>query len=195
MLTIAWDVDDVLNDLMFDWFNRRWKAEHPDSSLSYSEISENPPDRVLGISRAEYLASLDQFRASDEARGMAPNPRVLEWLNRFGAAYRHVALTARPLDSSPQAAEWLFRHFGRFIRTFAVVPTRFPDGVPTYDRDKADYLSWLGKADVLVDDSEENVRGAESVGIRGVLYPQPWNRASQAPEEALRSLTQLAEVG
>jgi hypothetical protein len=195
MLTIAWDIDDVLNQLMFAWFSGVWQREHPESKLSYSDISENPPDRVLGISRLQYLASLDQFRASDVARQMAPNPLVAAWLNKFGSGYRHMALTARPLDSTPHAAEWLFRHFGRFIRTFAVVPTRFLDGVPTYDRDKADYLAWLGKADILVDDSEENIGDAERLGIRGVLYPQPWNRASQTPDEILRSLAQPAEVG
>lgn len=195
MLTIAWDIDDVLNDLMFAWFNKAWKAEHPDSKLSYSEITQNPPDSILDISRTEYLASLDQFRASDHAREMVPNASILRWLNKFGAGYRHTALTARPLDSTPYAAEWLFRHFGRFIRTFAVVPTRFPDGVPVYDRGKVDYLAWFGKVDILVDDSEENIRGAESLGIRGVLYPQPWNRALQSPDEILRSLAQAAEVG
>jgi len=195
MLTIAWDVDDVLNDLMFSWFNKAWKVEHPDSKVSFSEISQNPPDCVLGISRAEYLASLDQFRAADDARMMTPNASILTWLNQFGASYRHIALTARPLGSTPYAAEWLFRHFGGFIRTFAVVPTRLADGLPSYDRDKADYLAWLDKVDILVDDSEENIRGAERLGIRGVLYPQPWNRAPQTPDEILRSLAQPAEVG
>jgi hypothetical protein len=194
MLTIAWDIDDVLNELMLTWFTNVWKPEHPDSRLGYSDISQNPPDRVLGISRAEYLASLDQFRASDAAGQMSPNSHVLEWLNKYGADYRHIALTARPLDSTPQASDWLFRHFGRFIRTFAVVPTRFADGVPVYDRDKGAYLAWFGKADILVDDSEENIRGAEGLGVRGLLYPQPWNRGSQTPEQILRSLAQPAEV-
>ena len=26
MLTIVWDVDDVLNDLMFQWFSLGWKT-------------------------------------------------------------------------------------------------------------------------------------------------------------------------
>jgi hypothetical protein len=189
MLTIAWDIDDVLNELMLTWFTQVWKAEHPDSRLGYSDISQNPPDRVLGISRADYLNSLDRFRASEGARNMPPNRPVLEWLNSFGESYRHIALTARPLESTPHAAEWLFRHFGMYIRTFAVVPSRYADGVPPYDRDKPEYLSWLGKADILVDDSEENIRGAERLGLRGVLYPQPWNRASENADAVLLSIT------
>jgi hypothetical protein len=175
MLTIAWDIDDVLNELMLTWFTEVWKAEHPDSRLGYSDVSENPPDRVLGISRGDYLNSLDRFRASESARNMPPNRLVLEWLNSFGDSYRHIALTARPLESTPHAAEWLFR---------------YADGVPLYDRDKPEYLSWLGKADILVDDSEENIRGAERLGLRGVLYPQPWNRASEPADAVLLSMTE-----
>jgi len=194
MMTIVWDVDDVLNDLMLAWFTETWKPSHPSCELSYSEITENPPDRVLGIQRSEYLSSLDAFRLSDRARNMPPNPAIAQWLQTHGAEYRHMALTARPLESTPQAAEWLFRHFGSYMRSFGVVPTRLPAGVPAYDRDKGDYLRWLGKADILVDDSEENLRAAEALGIRSVLYPQPWNGSSQTAREALESLAQLAEA-
>jgi hypothetical protein len=125
---------------------------------------------------------------------MPPNPAVLEWLQTNGARYRHMALTARPLESTPPVAEWLFRHFGSFMRSFGVVPTRLSATVPAYDRDKGEYLRWFGKADILVDDSEENLQAAEKLGIRGVLYPQPWNRSSQTAAEALESLAQLAEA-
>jgi phosphoglycolate phosphatase-like HAD superfamily hydrolase len=194
MMTIVWDVDDVLNDLMLTWFTETWKPSHPSCDLSYSEITENPPDRVLGIPRSEYLSSLDAFRLSDRARNMPPNPAVLEWLHRNGAGYRHMAVTARPLASTPPVAEWLFRHFGSFMRTFGVVPARLSASVPAYDRDKGEYLRWLGKADILVDDSEENLRAAEKLGICGVLYPQPWNHSSQTAREALESLAQRAEA-
>ena len=194
MTTIVWDVDDVLNDLMLAWFTEAWKPSRPACELSYSEITENPPDRVLGIHRSEYLSSLDTFRLSDRARNMPPNPVVVEWLQTSGSGYRHFALTARPLESTPQAAEWLFRHFGTFMRAFGVVPTRLSAGVPAYDRDKGEFLHWFGKADILVDDSEENLRAAEKLGIRGVLYPQPWNSSSQTAREALDSLAQLADA-
>lgn len=194
MLTIVWDVDDVLNELMLAWFSEAWKPSHPDCKLSYSEITENPPDRVLGIPRSDYLSSLDSFRLSEQARNMQPNPAVLEWLRDSGSGYRHMALTARPLDSTPIAAEWLFRHFGAYMRGFGVVPTRLAAGVPAYDRDKGEFLRWFGKADILVDDSEENLRAAEKLGIEGVLYPQPWNHASHSVRDTLEAVAQLAEA-
>src|SRR3989442_13945880 len=109
MVTIAWDVDDVLNDLMRVWFTEIWQPAHPECGLCYDGIVENPPDRVLGIERSEYLQSLDVFRASERARSLAPNGAVLDWLERNGAKCRHIALTARPIASVAHAAEWVFR--------------------------------------------------------------------------------------
>lgn len=176
MPTIVWDVDDVLNSLTRDWFERKWLAEHPACTLAYEDLRENPPHRILGVERSEYLASLDAFRASDAARRMQPNPQLMEWMRLQGAGFRHVALTARPLETAPQAAEWVFRHFGAWIRCFGLVPSRPEAGLPEYDRNKGEWLAWLGGADLFVDDSVENVRLAEGLGIRAVVWPQPWNR-------------------
>lgn len=193
MRAIVWDMDDVLNEMMLTWFTESWRPSHPACELSYSDIAENPPDRVLGVTRAEYLSSLDAFRVSERARSMRPNPAVLEWLQNCGFRYRHIVLTARPLDSAPRAAEWVFRHFGAHMRTFGVTPTRLSADVPAYDRDKSEFLRWFGKADILVDDSEENLCAAAELGIRGVLYPQPWNHSSHTVRETLDSLAQFAE--
>jgi hypothetical protein len=194
MQTIAWDIDDVLNDLMQAWFTTAWKPSHPMCNLSYSGIIQNPPHRLLGIPVSEYLDSLDLFRVSADARNMLPNHAVLDWLRHYGSGFRHIALTARPLDSASHISEWLFRHFSPHIRTFAVVPVRPAADVIVYDRNKSDFLRWFGKADFLVDDSEENIQQAEVFGLRGILYPQPWNCSSQTPEEALRSLAQVVEA-
>lgn len=194
MLTIAWDVDDVLNNLMEAWLAEAWKPIHPECKIPYSGISENPPHRLLGTSESDYLSSLDTFRLSDRARTLKPNRAVAEWLRDYGSEYHHIALTARPLESAPQAAEWTLRHFHSHIRTFAVVPARLSANTPNYHRDKSDFMRWFGKVDVLVDDSEENIRAAQKAGIHGVLYPQPWNRATDSIQTVLESLNELTEA-
>jgi len=194
MRTIVWDVDDVLNDLMRAWFTSVWKPAHAESRLQYEDIGDNPPYRSLGIGETEYLASLDAFRVSDHARCMAPNAAVLEWLGSYGDSYRHLALTARPLASAPAAAEWAFRHFGEYIRCFGVVPSRPGPATPSYDRDKGEFLRWFGGASFLVDDSAENLSEAQKLGIRTVLYPQPWNGAPHTVADALRILTESLVV-
>ena len=51
----------------------------------------------------------------------------------------------------------------------------------------------MGGADLFVDDSEENVALAESLGIRAMLYPQPWNRSRVSVPELLNSLMEQVD--
>jgi hypothetical protein len=191
MLTIVWDVDDVLNALMRDWFEQEWKPRTPECRHAYGDLTENPPHDALGVNRREYLDSLDRFRLSSAARNMAPNPEVLAWFRTHGADFRHIALTARPLDTAPPAAEWVMRHFGDYIRVFGVVPCRSGSATPFYDGSKSEFLEWWGRGDILVDDSRDNIEAAERIGVCGVLFPQPWNGGTgHRPALALEALTE-----
>ncbi|MFZ2448637.1 MAG: hypothetical protein WAW37_19930 [Syntrophobacteraceae bacterium] len=193
MKTIVWDVDDVLNDLMGAWFEDYAASNGADRSITYERLICNPPHEILGISRMEYLASLDRFRLSGKFEKMEPVAEVFEWFCRHGDRSHNVALTAAPLCASPVSAEWAMRNFGRWIRSFNVIPSPRP-GVDAARRHltKSDFLGWWGKADILVDDSEENIAGAVSLGIQAVLIPRPWNRSAQTLRQALDELTELA---
>jgi hypothetical protein len=190
--TIIWDVDDVLNDMMRTWFESAWLPRHPGCGLAYDQITENPPHGLLGATLQEYLASLDAFRLSPEAKEMPPLRETLDWFQVHGARFRHMALTAVPIPASPVSAAWVMRHFGRWIRSFHVVPsTRHHETSPAYDASKGDFLRWLGKGDVLVDDSVQNVEEAKALGFRVVLMPRPWNGSLSTIREALDSLNSL----
>lgn len=192
MQTIVWDVDDVLNDLMRSWFETFWLPSHPDCSSRYEDILENPPHRLLEVSLGEYLASLDAFRLSGAAEQLLPVPEVLAWFRQYGERFRHIALTATPLRTAPVSAVWVTHRFGRWIRSFNFVPSiREGECIPMYDKTKSDYLSWWGRADILVDDSAVNVDAARVLGIRGVLMPRPWNQSRLTIAETLESLTEL----
>jgi hypothetical protein len=190
MQTIVWDVDDVLNDLMHAWFTEAWMKEHPTCGIGYSGLTENPPHFVLGVAREQYLASMDAFRKTEPGIHLTPNAEVLDWFGQYGSRFRHIALTARPLETAPEVASWVMRHFGVWIRCFGIVPTRVGNGVPMYDRGKGDYLRWLGKGDVLVDDAEENLDQANALGLRAVTWPQPRNRSTQDTTSTLLELIQ-----
>jgi hypothetical protein len=192
MLTVIWDVDDILNDLMYEWLRYGWLAEHPDCRTSYAELTCNPPHTVLGVNRKDYLASMDRFRKTERGCNMAPNPEVLTWFHDQGHRYRHIALTARPLETAPDVAHWVMRHFGTWIRCFGVVPSRTEEGVPLYDRTKGEFLAWFGRGDVLVDDMTENVAQAASLGLRTLQPAQPWNSSTLTIAAALQELSQMA---
>ncbi len=177
MKTIVWDVDDVLNDLMRSWFEEKWLVDHPGCGVRYEELVENTPHRLLGVGVDEYLKSLDKYRLSPSCEDKRPVKEVEEWFLEYGSSYRHVCLTAVPLVAAPTSARWVFRHFGKWIRTFHFTPSMREGRAPEYDRDKAAFLRWVGKVDVMVDDRIENVEAAEGMGIRCLLMPRPWNRA------------------
>jgi hypothetical protein len=161
---------------MRSWFERTWLPAHPDCDITYPQILENPPHHVFGITKSEYLESMDEFRMSlEKTHALHPNPEIQDWLNCYGERYRHLALTARPLQTMPLLAEWIYSHFGEYIRTVSIVPVRLPAGIPQYDESKQDFLKWIGKVDILVDDAEGNIEAANSIGVHGVLFPQPWN--------------------
>ena len=192
MLTIVWDVDDVLNDLMAEWFTHVWLPEHPDCLLGYQDLSGNPPHEALGIERDEYLRSLDLFRESERAASMAPAAEVLAWFRANGHRFRHIALTARPLATAPDVAHWVMLHFGTWIRCFGVVPSRIDSDIPLYDRSKADFLAWLGCGDILIDDSPENIQQAQLLGLKTFMPRQPWNRSPLTMQALLDRLSGLA---
>src|ERR1700743_2234746 len=116
MRTIVWDVDDVLNNLTELWF-ARWRRKHPECTLAYGDLRRNSPHELLGISFEDYLASLDEIRASVTAHeDLTPNAQIAEWLETHGHRYRHMALTARPPHAAAAAGAWVFGHFGKWIR-------------------------------------------------------------------------------
>lgn len=188
MVTITWDVDDVLNNLTEAWL----AANHP--AAAYSALTTNPPLEPLGLERYAYLASLDHFRATRFA-SLRPNAEVLAWFREHGHRARHVALSAVPRRFAPVSAEWTLAHFGDWIRTYSFIPSPRPDDAfPAYDTAKGAFLARTGLADALVDDSEANIREARGLGLAALVFPQPWNSARATSVHVfLERLTQLVD--
>jgi hypothetical protein len=191
--TIVWDVDDVLNNLTLEWFTRYWLVDHPNCQVRYDQLTSNPPHELLGIPKRDFLKSLDEFRLSDAGKTLEPVPEVLAWFTEHGEKYRHLALTATAMVNAPFLAAWVMAHFGRWIRSFTIVPSpREGERLPAYDQNKAEFLLWLGKADIMVDDSPANILEAGSIGIKTVIIPRPWNQSKASISEATRQLNWLA---
>jgi hypothetical protein len=185
--TIVWDIDDVLNNLTKKWFETEWLLVHSDCPLVYPQLTANPPHGLLGVSKEEYLESLDKFRLSPGAAAMVPDKILLDWFLEFGDRYRHIAMTARPRDSVYPAIKWLLDHFGEWFQNFSFVPSERPEQTSRQpDRNKGDYLAWLGKADYFIDDNTENYLAAKELGIRSFLVSQPWNKSDLSLGDILR---------
>lgn len=189
MQTIFWDIDDVLNDLMKRWFEDLWLRENPQCTIKYSDIKENPPHRILGVTLENYLVSLDHYREKFY-RYLNPRQEIISWFEKYGDKARHIAVSAVPLSAVPASAEWLFSHYGLWIRTIHVVPSfRQGEKMIEYDKSKADFFVWLSKKGIFVDDNEANFKFLENSLIKCVLWPQPWNSSCLSPKDTLEILT------
>lgn len=192
MITIAWDVDDILNNLMSEWLTGKWLPEHPDCRVNFEQITENPPDRIIKSSREEYLLSLDNFRLSETYFKMKPDPEVLAWFEEFGDQARHIVLTSVPIKAAHISAGWVMKNFGRWIRSFNFVPSlRGGEKISEYDRSKTAYLKWLNNVDVFVEDNTQNISEAGKLGIKGILVKKPWNKGRLALKDALTEINKI----
>jgi hypothetical protein len=190
MKTLAWDVDDVLNSLMREWFEDLVTNSQREIKIGYDKLSENPPHKLLGMTLNQYHVSLDEFRLSGRYERLAPTGEILSWFNAYGHCCRHLALSAVPLAAAPTSSAWVLKHFGKWIRTFHFVPSkRAEEAIPVYDRSKADFIDWHGNIDVLIDDNPEHIEQAAQIGIQGILINQPWNVGKMDLSETLASLT------
>ena len=189
MLTLVWDVDDVLNDFMRCWFEHYWLPEHSSCTLSYSDITANPPHDILGISLEKYQQSLDEFRLCDSFEQMRPIPEIHEWFGKYGHLFRHIALTSVSRIAAPVSAKWVLNHFGDWIRAFNFIPSsRANEKLAEYDPTKSDYLNWLNKADVFIDDNESNIIGLGNSVVKSFIIDRPWNSSNLSIDKLLYSL-------
>ena len=183
---ILWDLDDTLNPLMrswLAWFGR----QNPAAALpEYGALTENPPHALCGISREVYLASLDRFRLSPEAARMPVDPVVLEWFGDRGRDFEHHVLTARPAGTVAEAADWVFRNLGAWVRHFHFVPAvRAGEDLPDAGSAKSSVMGGIGRCAFFLDDTPGNFEGMEAWVDHCILVPQPWNRQSLGLAELL----------
>jgi len=182
----VWDADDVINDLLKLWLNR-WKINNPDCLIDYNDLKENPPDRIMGLNRNNYLNSLDGFRLSDEYRDMKPVPEVDEWFRKNGDKYHHMVLTGVPLKAAHVSSYWIIKNFGRWIRSFNFIPAkRGSEIICDYHITKKEFIEWFGNADVFIDDTEENIEGLAHTGVKPFLFPRPWNSSCSTIHDFFR---------
>ena len=177
---LVWDVDDVLNELLRLWLSVENAGTGRD--IPFSALTENPPDRILGISRREYLDSLDAYRAGDHYR-QPPREEIMAFFRMHGARFRHLVLSAVPIRFSGRSADWVLTHFGPWIQNCLFVPSPRQD-FPLQSQlfsSKAEAMAWIGRGAVLIDDSPLHVNETMKTGASGLLFPAPWNENNSLP--------------
>ncbi len=190
MITIAWDVDDVLNNLTGEWL--KYFCKKYDKDISYSELTVNPPCEIIGVGLDEYLKSLDEFRMTDIALNLTPNKYILDWMKKSGRRFNHIALSATSAQTACNGAYWVMKNFYEYIHSYNIVPSyRNNDTISRPFKDKGEFIKECKYIDILIDDSEKNIERAKNAGALGFLVKQPWNKNGLEITEILEKLNEL----
>ena len=185
---IVWDVDDVLNRLMDSWL-KSWNQKN-DLNVALMNIKDNPPHEILKISKETYFNSLDDFRNSEAGINVEENSTVKNWFENHGSRFYHMACSARPIHTMPNQAWWIYHNYGQWIHTVHVAGTGRNKEMDYKNISKADFISWIDKEVLFIDDSEENVNAVSETGSETMLYPQPWNSSKHSEEEFIAKLNE-----
>jgi len=192
MLTIAWDVDDVLNDLTKQWLYYYCKKQN--IKMEYKDIVSNPPHNILNMTFDEYINSLDSFRLSDKALNMLPNSKILNWFEQYGYLFNNIVITSTSAKTSQNSAFWVMKHFYKWIHSFNIVPSyRIDDNVVRTDKTKKDFLERIGNVDIFIDDNKKNIDDAKELKIKTFLVAKPWNKNGLKIEDILMELTKIGK--
>ena len=60
-----------------------------------------------------------------------------------------------------------------------------------YDQSKKEYLEWLKKGDIFIDDNLGNIADAKDFGMKTIVIPRPWNTTGGSIHENLQLLNHI----
>jgi 5'(3')-deoxyribonucleotidase len=182
---LIWDIDDVLNDLIRLCISTTAQTIRP--GIRFEDLQQNPPLQELGCSLDEYRSILDECRA-EYLYDQPPRKEVLEFFQTWGDQFRSVTLSSAPVSTAHRSAEWVLRHFGRWIHGTIFVPSprkHIPIGIPLF-ASKAEAVSTLNG--ILIDDMPQNVEPVRAAGNKAFYFPAPWNENKNMSVEKFFSM-------
>ena len=175
MKHICFDIDDCLNFLTYNWLN--YYKLYNECDIECEQLVENPPHKILEISKKEYLEFLNEFRF-DSYENLIPNIEILNWFEKCGDKAYFSVLTSVPRKYASISAEWVLRYFGNWIQSINFIYSkRENDNSIRYFSNKGEWINWFGKVDFFIDDSEKNLQEATMLNPDLICYcPKcPWN--------------------
>ena len=164
--------------------------EYKGPKIQYEQIVQNPPHDILGISKEKYLQTLDKFRTMMYFT-LKPNQEILNWFEKNGSKAHFSVLTATPSSCVTFSSRWIFDNFGKWIRTFAYIPSK-REGVNdlVFDSTKADWLV-RNHVNIFIDDSPKNiieVQVRSDNKINCYLVKQPWSNEGMPISDILKEI-------
>lgn len=187
-LTIAVDIDDVLFPFIVgvaEFYNQRHGA-----NLKVDDYNNYNIVEVWGCSLDDARKIVDEFLASDHGH-LAPIEGSIAAVNQLKKHFRVVSLTARNDIFEVGTTTWLKQHFPDLFDGIYFAGSQH-DGRPF--RKKGEICREIG-ADILIDDSPDNLASAVEHGVDGVLFgKRPWSVMGDLPESHVKHCANWQEV-
>jgi 5'(3')-deoxyribonucleotidase len=191
LLTVVWDVDETLNHYIQEllvYINFCLDKNINFENIKYYNLTKSLPF----LTEVECWYYLDKFKFIGKYEELKPNEKIYEWFQKYGHKAYHIALTAASLRASHISASWIFQNFGQWIRGIQIIPSDPTENVIIYDKKKIDWLK-RNKADIYIEDCEENYIEAKKLGFESLLIKKPWNNG-ESIEIVLEKLTNFLGV-
>lgn len=180
---IAVDIDDVLAlsvDRFIEWSNSRFGT-----SLTFDQYVEDWSE-LWGISQIETTERVNQmYREGLPARYSRVDESV-NVLNNLKPDYQLIVATARRSAEHMLTRDWIKKHYPAVFEDvhFAGIWDEITEQSPK--KTKARLCEQLG-VDYLIDDQVKHCLGANSVGVKALLYGNyPWNSYIDLPQNIQR---------
>lgn len=123
-----------------------------------------------GISEDEFWEPVNAG-GRDFWANLEPFPWFDELVSAVKAADKDFFVLTKPSRQASCLAgklDWIHRHFGSRFRNYIFAPDKSPLAAP-------------GR--LLIDDSDDNVKGFREAGGVAYLFPQPWNASRQSASD------------
>ena len=124
--------------------------------------------RQAGVTVDEKV--IEQLRQVDKDMWSRPNEPMIRWLQRVHAAgFKTAILSNMPTDMADHVRE-IFPWLADFDRHIFSAEVRSAKPEPAIYRHAIEALGVAPREALFIDDREENLAGAEAIGIRGIRY-------------------------
>jgi len=161
--TIFLDLDGVCAQFIEEALKRHNKSD----ALETWPVGEWDISKVLGITQEEFWKKIKGFEFWKNLKEYPYFRRLLGDLKNLGEV---IFLTSCSQDSdcAKGKIEWMQDRFGKEFKDYILTKHKY---------------FCANKNSILIDDSDDNITEFKNHGGHGILVPQKWNSAKEAPSD------------
>ena len=168
-MKIAIDLDDVtidfVNDLLSFYNQKSGKSIRKEDVKTYNFWD------VWGGTREEAVEIVNDFHDSDHFHKLKPVSEAIESIRELSKEHEIFFITARPIHQKEKTEKWIKKHLSETSINL-IFTGKFHN--PEKSKSKAEVCKEL-EIKLILEDSWNNAKECLDLGIKVILFTQPWN--------------------